>query len=143
MRNSQSAVRGIQVDKGPALPKDQGGFVNLPLGLSDYLKKADADNEYAKKTDIPAILDTSNFVTNDALTDELQNYNDILTDKLQNQVQDLIAGQLVHINEEYAPRALLNDCTKTTDLPKYLSAFMSDIDKLTTRVKALEDKLNK
>lgn len=129
MRNSQSAVRGIQVDKGPALPKDQGGFVNLPLGLSDYLKKADADNEYAKKTDIPAIPDTSNFVTNDALTDKLQNYNGgYLTnwDAAQKyetaaQVQDLIDGQLGNINEEYAPRALLNDYTKTTDLPKYLS----------------------
>lgn len=74
MRNSQSAVRGIQVDKGPALPKDRGGFVNLPLGLSDYLKKADADNEYAKKTDIPAIPDTSNFVTNDSLNNELNSY---------------------------------------------------------------------
>lgn len=74
MRNSQSAVRGIQVDKGPALPKDQGGFVNLPLGLSTYLKKADADNEYAKKTDIPAIPDTSNFVTNDSLNNELNSY---------------------------------------------------------------------
>ena len=140
MLNSQNAVRGIQVDKGPALPKDSGGFVNLPLGLSTYLKKADADNEYAKKTDIPAIPDTSNFVTNDSLTDKLQNYNDALTDKLQNynggyltnwdaaqkyetaaQVQDLIDGQLGNINEEYAPRALLNDYTKTTDLPKYLS----------------------
>ena len=129
MRNSQSAVRGIQVDKGPALPKDQGGFVNLPLGLSTYLKKADADNEYAKKTDIPAIPDTSNFVTNDALTDKLQNYNGgYLTnwDAAQKyetaaQVQDLIDGQLGNINEEYAPRALLNDYTKTTDLPKYLS----------------------
>lgn len=74
MRNSQSAVRGIQVDKGPALPKDRGGFVNLPLGLSTYLKKADADNEYAKKTDIPAIPDTSNFVTNDSLNNELNSY---------------------------------------------------------------------
>ena len=71
MRNSQSAVRGIQVDKGPALPKDRGGFVNLPLGLSTYLKKADADNEYAKKTDLP---DTSNFVTNDSLNNELNSY---------------------------------------------------------------------
>ena len=71
MRNSQSAVRGIQVDKGPALPKDRGGFVNLPLGLSTYLKKADADSEYAKKTDLP---DTSNFVTNDSLNNELNSY---------------------------------------------------------------------
>ena len=139
MQNSQSAVRGIQVDKGPALPKDRGGFVNLPLGLSDYLKKADADNEYAKKadvdneyakkTDIPAIPDTSNFVTNDALTDKLQNYNGgYLTnwDAAQKyetaaQVQDLIDGELGSIHEEYAPRDLLNDYTKTTDLPKYLS----------------------
>ena len=74
MLNSQNAVRGIQVDKGPALPKDSGGFVNLPLGLSTYLKKADADNEYAKKTDIPAIPDTSNFVTNDSLNNELNSY---------------------------------------------------------------------
>ena len=71
MQNSQNAVRGIQVDKGPALPKDRGGFVNLPLGMSNYLKKADADNEYAKKTDIP---NTSNFVTNDSLNNELNSY---------------------------------------------------------------------
>lgn len=129
MYNSQNAVRGIQVDKGPALPKDRGGFVNLPLGLSTYLKKADADNEYAKKTDIPAIPDTSNFVTNDALTDKLQNYNGgYLTNweaaqkyETAAQVQDLINGQLGNIHEEYAPRALLNDYTQTTDLPKYLS----------------------
>lgn len=63
-QNSRNAVRGIQVDKGPALPKDPGGFVNLPLGLSDYLKKADADSEYAKKTDIP---DTSQFATKEDL----------------------------------------------------------------------------
>lgn len=128
MQNSQSAVYGIQVDDGPLLPKAHG-HINLPLGLSTYLKKADADNEYAKKTDIPAIPDTSNFVTNDALTDKLQNYNGgYLTnwDAAQKyetaaQVQDLIDGQLGNINEEYAPRALLNDYTKTTDLPKYLS----------------------
>ena len=71
MRNSQNAVRGIQVDKGPALPKDPGGFVNLPLGMSNYLKKADADNDYAKKTDLP---DTSNFVTNDNLNNKLNSY---------------------------------------------------------------------
>ena len=71
MQNSQNAVRGIQVDKGPALPKDRGGFVNLPLGMSNYLRKADADNEYAKKTDLP---DTSNFVTNDSLNNELNSY---------------------------------------------------------------------
>lgn len=71
MQNSQNAVRGIQVDKGPVLQKDPGGFVNLPLGMSSYLKKADADNEYAKKTDIP---NTSNFVTNDSLNNELNSY---------------------------------------------------------------------
>lgn len=54
MQNSQSAVYGIQVDGGPLLPKEHG-HVNLPLGMSNYLKKADADNEYAKKTDIPDI----------------------------------------------------------------------------------------
>lgn len=129
MYNSQNAVRGIQVDKGPALPKDRGGFVNLPLGMSSYLKKADADNEYAKKTDIPAIPDTSNFVTNDALTDKLQNYNGgYLTNweaaqkyETAAQVQDRINGQLGNIHEEYAPRALLNDYIQTNDLPKYLS----------------------
>ena len=126
---AHNAVQGIQVDGGRPADKDKYGFVNLPLGLSTYLKKADADNEYAKKTDIPAITDTSNFVTNDALTDKLQNYNGgYLTnwDAAQKyetaaQVQDLIDGQLGNINEEYAPRALLNDYTKTTDLPKYLS----------------------
>lgn len=128
MYNSQNAVFAIQVDGGNILPKEHGR-VNLPLGMSNYLKKADADNEYAKKTDIPAIPDTSNFVTNDALTDKLQNYNGgYLTnwDAAQKyetaaQVQDLIDGKLGSINEDYAPRGLLNDYTKTTDLPKYLS----------------------
>ena len=68
------SVHGIQVDGGAPVNKDKYGWVNLPLGLSDYIKKADADNEYAKKTDIPAIPDTSNFVTNSNLTSELSNY---------------------------------------------------------------------
>lgn len=243
MQNSQSAVYGIQVDDGPLLPKTHG-HVNLPLGMSDYLKKADADNEYAKKTDIPAIPDTSNFVTNDALTDKLQNYNGgYLTNwdaaqkyETADQVQELINGQLgnftaylpeylsdnyglanqvgdVHplINSirgltslggspvnitadkygvlditkdaQYAsspvifPSVLNTNATTIDDLNKYSQAnseyilagyvpernenggligsvkkysiggnelaFMSDIDKLTARVKALEDKLNK
>ena len=66
-----SAVQGIQVDGGRSADKDKYGWVNLQLGLSDYLKKADADSEYAKKTDIP---DTSNFVTNDSLNNELNSY---------------------------------------------------------------------
>lgn len=216
MRNSQSAVRGIQVDKGPALPKDRGGFVNLPLGLSDYLKKADADNDYAKKTDIPAIPDTSNFVTNDSLTDKLQaDLPKYLSDHygLANQFGDVhplinsIRGLtfltsatpeysdsqnsaadkngVIDVNKDapYAsgpvifPSVLNTNATTIDDLNKYSQAnseyilvgyvpelnesggligsvkkysiggnelaFMSDIDKLTTRVKALEDKLNK
>ena len=54
MYNSQNAVFAIQVDGGSLLPKSHG-HVNLPLGLSDYLKKADADNEYAKKADLDAL----------------------------------------------------------------------------------------
>lgn len=54
MDNSQSAVYGIQVDNGPLLPKTHG-HINLPLGMSNYLKKADADNEYAKKADLDAL----------------------------------------------------------------------------------------
>lgn len=71
MQNSQNAVREIQVDGGRPADKDKYGWVNLQLGLSDYLKKADADDEYAKKTDIP---NTSNFVTNDSLNNELNSY---------------------------------------------------------------------
>lgn len=54
MYNSQNAVFAIQVDGGPLLPKTHG-HVNLPLGLSDYIKKADADNEYAKEADLEAL----------------------------------------------------------------------------------------
>lgn len=54
MQNSQSAVYGIQVDGGSLLPKTHG-HINLPLGLSTYLKKADADNEYTKKEDLDAL----------------------------------------------------------------------------------------
>lgn len=210
MYNSQNAVRGIQVDKGPALPKDRGGFVNLPLGLSDYLKKADADNEYAKKTDIPAIPDTSNFVTNDSLTDKLQaDLPKYLSDDyglvdqagdvhpLINSIRGLpsLGSSPVNItadkygvlditkDAQYAsspvifPSVLGTNATTIDDLNKYSKAnpnyiltglipelnesggligsvkkysiggnelaFMSDIDKLTARVVALENKLNK
>ena len=71
---SRNSVQGIQVDGGRPADKDKYGWVNLQLGLSDYIKKADADNEYVKKTDIPAIPDTSSFVTTDSLTDALSNY---------------------------------------------------------------------
>lgn len=54
MYNSQNAVFAIQVDGGPLLPKTHG-HVNLQLGLSDYIKKADADNEYAKEEDLDAL----------------------------------------------------------------------------------------
>lgn len=54
MYNSQNAVFAIQVDGGPLLPKEHG-HVNLPLGMSDYLKKADADNGYAKKSNLEAL----------------------------------------------------------------------------------------
>ena len=46
---SQNAVKGIQVDGGRPADKDESGWVNLQLGLSTYLKKADADTKYAKK----------------------------------------------------------------------------------------------
>ena len=209
MYNSQSAVYGIQVDGGSLLPKTHG-HINLPLQLNTYLKKADADNEYAKKTDIPAIPDTSNFVTNDSLTDKLQadlpkylsdNYG--LVDQagdvhpLINSIRGLtnLGGSPVNItadkygvlditkDAQYAsspvifPSVLNTNATTIDDLNKYSQensnyiltgwipelnesggligsvkkysiggnelAFMSDIDKLTARVKALEEKLNK
>ena len=205
-----SAVQGIQVDGGRSADKDKYGWVNLQLGLSDYLKKADADNEYAKKTDIPAIPDTSNFVTNDSLTDKLQadlpkylsdNYG--LVDQagdvhpLINSIRGLtsLGGSPVNItadkygvlditkDAQYAsspvifPSVLNTNATTIDDLNKYSQAnseyilvgyvpelnesggligsvkkysiggnelaFMNDIDKLTARVKALEEKLNK
>ena len=56
MYNSQNAVFAIQVDGGPLLPKEHG-HVNLQLGLSNYIKKADADSEYAKQADLDALAD--------------------------------------------------------------------------------------
>ena len=210
MQNSQNAVKVIRVDGGRPANKDKYGWVNLQLGLSDYIKKADADNEYAKKTDIPAIPDTSNFVTNDSLTDKLQadlpkyisdNYG--LVDQagdvhpLINSIRGLtyLGGSPVNItadkygvlditkDAQYAsspvifPSVLTTNATTIDDLNKYSQensnyiltgwipeldesggligsvkkysiggnelAFMSDIDKLTARVKALEEKLNK
>lgn len=210
MSVAHSAVQGIQVDGGRSADKDKYGWVNLQLGLSDYLKKADADNEYAKKTDIPAIPDTSNFVTNDSLTDKLQadlpkylsdNYG--LVDQagdvhpLINSIRGLtnLGGSPVNItadkygvlditkDAQYAsspvifPSVLNTNATTIDDLNKYSQAnseyilvgyvpeldesggfigsvkkysiggnelaFMNDIDKLTARVKALEEKLNK
>lgn len=73
MQNSQSAVYEIQVDGGHVLPKEHG-YVNLPLGLSSYLKKADANNEYAKKTDIP---DASQFATKEDLASASDYYANV------------------------------------------------------------------
>lgn len=112
MQNSQSAVYGIQVDGGPLLPKAHG-HVNLPLGLSDYLKKADADNEYA---------------TIDDMHDYFMNI----------QMNTVTSIQVDGGDELYANRGILN-------LPLQLNTYAkkADLDALTTRVKALEDKLNK
>ena len=112
MQNSQSAVYGIQVDNGPLLPKTHG-HINLPLGLSDYLKKADADNEYATKDD---------------MSDYFMNI----------QMNTVTSIQVDGGDELYANRGILN-------LPLQLNTYAkkADLDALTTRVKALEDKLNK
>lgn len=112
MQNSQSAVYGIQVDNGPLLPKAHG-HINLPLGLSDYLKKADADNEYA---------------TIDDMHDYFMNI----------QMNTVTSIQVDGGDELYANRGILN-------LPLQLNTYAKkvDLDALTTRVKALESKLNK
>lgn len=73
----------------PALPDMSQYALKTDLknvDLTGYLTKDDADRllgekaneselaDYAKKTDIPAIPDTSNFVTNDSLNNELNSY---------------------------------------------------------------------
>lgn len=54
---SKNAVKGIQVDGGRPADRDKYGWVNLQLGLNTYLKKADADSEYAKEADLEALTD--------------------------------------------------------------------------------------
>ena len=133
MYNSQSAVYGIQVDNGPLLPKAHG-HVNLPLGLSDYLKKADADNEYATKdavenarvkaTNADSMANTAYFVAKDAYR------------KLKNPVQNIIVNGYSAIVDS-------NGLSDLTQLLNMGYAKKSDLKDLTDRVAALEEKLNK
>ena len=133
MYNSQSAVYGIQVDNGPLLPKAHG-HVNLPLGLSDYLKKADADNEYATKDDVEntrakatkadSMANTAYLVAKDAYR------------KLKNPVQNIIVNG-------YSATVDRNGFSDLTELLNMGYAKKSDLKDLTDRVAALEEKLNK
>ena len=133
MQNSQSAVYGIQVDNGPLLPKAHG-HINLPLGLSDYLKKADADNEYATKDDVEntrakatkadSMANTAYLVAKDAYR------------KLKNPVQNIIVNG-------YSATVDRNGFSDLTELLNMGYAKKSDLKDLTDRVAALEEKLNK
>lgn len=130
MQNSQNAVYAIQVDGGYILPKEHGR-VNLPLGLSDYLKKADADETYAKKSDIPQIPDVSNFVTADSLTNMLNDYalkSDIpqIPDISKYQTKDDVTNQinLILSNQNFITQAKLES--------KDYVSFMDLKDQLTT-----------
>ena len=111
MYNSQNAVFAIQVDGGPLLPKTHG-HVNLPLGLSDYLKKADADNKYA---------------TIDDMHDYFMNI----------QMNTVTSIQVDGGDELYANRGILN-----LPLQLNTYAKKADLEALAARVAALEDKLN-
>lgn len=133
MYNSQNAVFAIQVDGGPLLPKTHG-HVNLPLGMSNYLKKADADNEYATKDDVEKAKADAKDANNIA-TGAYQNTGMALQ-KLQNTIQGIIVNGY---NAEI-------DSYGSTDLTPLLDrgyAKKADLEALTARVKALEDKLNK
>lgn len=126
MQNSQSAVYGIQVDGGPLLPKTHG-HINLPLGLSTYLKKADADNEYAKTADVEQVkadAANANKVANMAMHNS------------QNAVQGIMVNGY----------GVIGNSQRLADLTPLLDrgyAKKADLDALTTRVAALEEKLNK
>ena len=111
MYNSQNAVFAIQVDGGSLLPKTHG-HVNLPLGLSDYLKKADADNKYA---------------TIDDMHDYFMNI----------QMNTVTSIQVDGGDELYANRGILN-----LPLQLNTYAKKADLEALAARVAALEDKLN-
>lgn len=111
MHNSQNAVFAIQVDGGPLLPKTHG-HVNLPLGLSDYLKKADADNKYA---------------TIDDMNDYFMNI----------QMNTVTSIQVDGGDELHANRGILN-----LPLQLNTYAKKADLEALAARVAALEDKLN-
>ena len=125
MQNSQSAVYGIQVDGGSLLPKTHG-HINLPLGLSDYLKKADADNEYATKDDVDG--DISSAIE----------YSRKAVHAIQVDNGDILRPQAGFINLPLHLKTYL----KTADADNEY-AKKSDLDALTARVAALESKLNK
>ncbi len=128
MQNSQSAVYGIQVDGGSLLPKIHG-HINLPLGLSTYLKKADADNEYAKKEDVAEV----NSIANVAVTYSQNAVHAIQVDN----------GDILHPHDGYINLPLhLNTYLKKADADNEY-AKKADLEALTARVVALEEKLNK
>ena len=126
MYNSQSAVYGIQVDGGSLLPKAHG-HINLPLGLSTYLKKADADNEYATKDDVEsakADAANANKVANMAMQ------------KSQSAVQGIMVNGY----------GVIGNSQRLADLTPLLDrgyAKKADLEALAARVAALEEKLNK
>ena len=133
MQNSQSAVYGIQVDNGPLLPKAHG-HINLPLGLSDYLKKADADNEYATKDDVEnARADAANA---DSMANTAYSVAKDAYRKLKNPVQNIIVNGYGAIVDR-------NGSSDLTELLNMGYAKKSDLKDLAARVKALESKLNK
>ena len=126
MHNSQSAVYGVQVDGGPLLPKTHG-HINLPLGLSTYLKKADADNEYATKDDVEsakADAANANKVANMAMHTS----------------QSALQGIMVN------GYGVIGNSQRLADLTPLLDrgyAKKADLEALAARVAALEEKLNK
>ena len=126
MQNSQSAVYGIQVDDGPLLPKTHG-HINLPLGLSDYLKKADADNEYAKTADVEQVKE-----------DAANAY--MFADGAYQQMKHVVHNIIVN---GYSANINSNGYADLTTLLNMGYAKKSDLEALTSRVAALEDKLNK
>ena len=138
MQNSQSAVYGIQVDGGTLLPKTHG-HINLPLGMSDYLKKADADNEYATKEYAK--------LTRTVATDTQSTVDDMQKDFMGLRMNAVTSIQVDGGDELYANRGELN-------LPLQLNTYLkkadadteyakkADLEALTARVAALEQKLN-
>lgn len=126
MYNSQNAVFAIQVDGGPLLPKTHG-HVNLPLGMSNYLKKADADNEYAKTADV------------ESAKADAANANKVANMAMQTS-QSALQGIMVN------GYGVIGNSQRLADLTPLLDrgyAKKADLEALAARVAALEEKLNK
>ena len=115
MYNSQNAVFAIQVDGGPFLSREHG-HVNLPLQLNTYAKKADVEQANRAATNANKMANAAMYNSQNAVF------------AIQVDGGPFLPREHGHVN-----------------LPLQLNTYAkkADLDALTARVAALEEKLNK